>query len=195
MLFKQLILNGIADGVISVAFRRWKRASVKTGSRLHTPIGLLEIASIAVVTERDITESDAIRAGYSTREELFKEIDAFSDEGDIFRIEVIRFGDDPREQLRERDEITDAEFSDLRTRLERLDKASPHGPWTAKFLCLVTGHPGVRAAELAASIGWETEKLKLNVRKLKNLGLTISLGTGYRISPRGRMVMIKLGLE
>jgi hypothetical protein len=35
----------------------------------------------------------------------------------------------------------------------------------------------------------------LNVRKLKNLGLTISLGTGYRISPRGRMVMNKLGLE
>ena len=26
---------------------------------------------------------------------------------------------------------------------------------------------------------------KLHVRKLKNLGLTISLGTGYRLSPRG----------
>ncbi|TNJ64813.1 ASCH domain-containing protein [Paenibacillus hemerocallicola] len=194
MLFKQRILDGIADGVISVAFRRWKRASVKTGSRLHTPIGLLEITSIAVVPEREITETDAVRAGFSTRGELFKEIDSFSDEGDIFRIEVIRIGADPREQLRERDEMTDAEFADLRTRLERLDKASAHGPWTVKFLCLVNEHPGLRATDLAASIGWETEKLKLNVRKLKNLGLTISLGTGYRISPRGRMVMNKLGL-
>lgn len=195
MLFKQRILDGIADGVISVAFRRWRRAGVKQGSRLHTSIGLIEVTSIAVVTEREITETDAVRAGFSTRGELFKEIDSFSDEGDIFRIEVIRIGADPREQLRERDEMTDEEFADLRTRLERLDKASPLGPWTAKFLCLVNEHPGVRAANLAATIGWETEKLKLNVRKLKNLGLTISLGTGYRVSPRGRMAMNKLGLE
>jgi hypothetical protein len=76
-----------------------------------------------------------------------------------------------------------------------LDKASSLGPWTAEFLSLIDKHPGVRATELAAAIGWETEKLKLNVRKLKNLGLTISLGTGYRISPRGKTVMNRLNLK
>jgi hypothetical protein len=38
---------------------------------------------------------------------------------------------------------------------------------------------------LALELGREKEWLKGSVRKLKNLGLTISLGTGYRISPRG----------
>ena len=33
--------------------------------------------------------------------------------------------------------------------------------------------------------GFEKEWLKLNIRKLKNLGLTISHNVGYRLSPLG----------
>ena len=44
---------------------------------------------------------------------------------------------------------------------------------------------GVRAADLAESFGRETQPFKTDVRKLKNLGLTISLEVGYRLSPRG----------
>ena len=36
-----------------------------------------------------------------------------------------------------------------------------------------------------AGFGRETQPFKLDVRKLKNLGLTISLEVGYRLSPRG----------
>ena len=43
----------------------------------------------------------------------------------------------------------------------------------------------VRAADLAPSLGRETQPFKLDVRKLKNLGQTISLEVGYRLSPRG----------
>ena len=51
----------------------------------------------------------------------------------------------------------------------------------------VVGHryPGVRAPDLAASFGRETAPFKLDVRKLKALGLTISLQIGYRLSRRG----------
>jgi hypothetical protein len=42
-----------------------------------------------------------------------------------------------------------------------------------------------RAADLAASFGRETQPFKLDVRKLENLGLTLSLDVGYRLSPRG----------
>ncbi|RAV08896.1 ASCH domain-containing protein [Paenibacillus contaminans] len=192
MLFKNRILDGIADGTVSLAFRRWNKAAVKKGSRLHTSIGLLEIGDVTIVSDLDITEADAIRAGFSTRGELIKDINAFSREGDIFRIEVTRVGDDPRETLREQDDLTDEQFADLQNRLTRLDRAGSAGPWTAAFLKLIDRHPGVRSTELAAAIGWETENLKLNVRKLKNLGLTISLGTGYRISPRGKAVMNRL---
>jgi predicted DNA-binding transcriptional regulator YafY len=43
----------------------------------------------------------------------------------------------------------------------------------------------VRAAELAAELGLETQPFKRDVRKLKELGLTESLEVGYRLSPRG----------
>jgi hypothetical protein len=49
----------------------------------------------------------------------------------------------------------------------------------------IAERPGVRAADLAASLGRETQPFKLDVRKLKKLGLTLSLEVGYRVSPRG----------
>jgi hypothetical protein len=57
---------------------------------------------------------------------------------------------------------------------------------------LVASRPGVRAADLAASLGRETLPFKVDVRKLKELGLTESLEVGYRLSPRGRAVMRRL---
>jgi hypothetical protein len=51
----------------------------------------------------------------------------------------------------------------------------------------------VRAADLAASFGRERDPFKLDVRKLKELGLTESLRPGYRLSPRGRAVLESLG--
>ena len=41
----------------------------------------------------------------------------------------------------------------------------------------------------AASFGRDTQPFKVDVRKLKNLGLTYSLPVGYRLSPRGRAVL------
>jgi hypothetical protein len=49
----------------------------------------------------------------------------------------------------------------------------------------IAAHPATRAPDLAASFGRETAPFKIDVRKLKNLGLTISLTVGYRLSPRG----------
>jgi hypothetical protein len=52
-------------------------------------------------------------------------------------------------------------------------------------LRLIQRRPAVRAGDLADELGRERLPFKTDVRKLKNLGLTISLGTGYRLSPRG----------
>ncbi|WP_294276703.1 hypothetical protein [uncultured Chryseobacterium sp.] len=40
--------------------------------------------------------------------------------------------------------------------------------------------------------GFEKEWLKLNIRKLKNMGLTISHTVGYEISPLGSEYLKKL---
>ena len=52
-------------------------------------------------------------------------------------------------------------------------------------LDLIAAHPGRRAGDLAPMAGMELLDFKVRVRRLKDLGLTISLGTGYKISPRG----------
>jgi hypothetical protein len=50
---------------------------------------------------------------------------------------------------------------------------------------MIENHPGTRAPDLAAHFGRETQPFKTDVRKLKNLALTLSLKIGYRLSPRG----------
>ena len=52
-------------------------------------------------------------------------------------------------------------------------------------LALIAERPAVRAGDLAESLGRERLSFKADVRKLKNLGLTLSLEIGYRLSPRG----------
>jgi hypothetical protein len=74
---------------------------------------------------------------------------------------------------------------ELDARLARLDKASKRGPWTRQVLELIEAHPEVRAGDLAPHTGQELQDFKLDVRKLKALGLTLSFPVGYRLSPRG----------
>jgi predicted transcriptional regulator len=75
--------------------------------------------------------------------------------------------------------------SEIDQRLQRLDRSSPTGAWTRKTLLIIASAPGRRAAELADELDIDIVTFKRNVRKLKALGLTISLETGYRLSPRG----------
>jgi hypothetical protein len=65
--------------------------------------------------------------------------------------------------------------------------------WTARTLDLLARHRGVRAGDLAARLGMERLPFKTNVRKLKALGLTVSLDTGYELAPRGRASLAEFG--
>ena len=57
------------------------------------------------------------------------------------------------------------------------------------MLRAIGSQPGTRAVELAAGLGRTRDPFKLDVRKLKELGLTESLRPGYRLSPRGHAVL------
>ena len=60
------------------------------------------------------------------------------------------------------------------------------------MLQAIGDQPEVRAADLAPQLGRERLPFKLDVRKLKELGLTESLPRGYRLSPRGHAVLERL---
>ncbi|MET0461432.1 MAG: hypothetical protein ABW195_19450 [Ilumatobacteraceae bacterium] len=184
MLFDRPTMDAVAAGSVTVAFRRWKRPSVRAGGTQTTAMGVLAIDDVRVITPDEITDGDAVRAGSASREALLAEL--ARRDGELYRIEFHVAGPDPRIELRQRDELTAEEVDEIGRRLTRLDTASAHGPWTNTVLELIAARPAVRAGDLADELGRERLAFKTDVRKLKALGLTESLAVGYRLSPRGQ---------
>jgi len=193
MLFEQRRLwAGLADGTVTVTFRRWRQPRARAGARHRTPAGILAVDAVAEVDPAAISDDDARAAGFASLAELLRRLDRHGD-GPVYRVDFHHAGADPREALRQADDLPEAELAGLLGRLGRLDRAGRDGPWTAATLRLIGDRPGVRAADLAAAAGRDRHPFKTDVRKLKELGLTESLEVGYRLSPRGRALLARLG--
>ncbi len=190
MLFKRDTLDQIAAGRVTLAFRRWPRPEAKAGSTLRTGAGLLAIDAVEKITLKAIKERDAKSAGYQSRAALVEELG--ESEGDLYRIDFRRIGVDPLEVLRKEAKLTKKEMKSVIAALNRLDHASPSGAWTRKILRLIDKYPARREPDLAVSIGRDPMIFKRDVRKLKELGLTEALEVGYRLSPRGRVVLAEI---
>jgi hypothetical protein len=185
MLFLKRFWEPIALGEITVTFRRWKAQQVQAGRRYRTAAGIIEIELVSTWAEENITDADARQAGHADARSLVADLPVRPGLP-LYRIQFHVVEDpDPRAELAARADLTPAEIVEISQRLHRLDRASPHGPWTVAVLEMIEGHPGTRAPDLAAHFGRETQPFKTDVRKLKNLGLTLSLKVGYRLSPRG----------
>lgn len=191
VLIRLPVLERIAAGEIDTVFRRQKRPTVRAGGTLRTRVGMLTIIAVEPIDLDDVTDDDARRAGAADRQQVIGELTS-KPEGDFLRIRVGFAGDDPRLALRNADQLDDDDVAMLTARLDRLDRASSHGPWTRQMLQMISERPHVRAPDLAASVGRETLPFKNDVRKLKALGLTISHSPGYELSPRGHALLARL---
>jgi hypothetical protein len=183
--FEQRLRDGIHSGAIVLAFRRWKRSQVVPGRRYRTGIDTVEVDSVDVVEPSSVDASQAREAGYPSAAELLADL-----RGDpalpVYRIRLRRIdGPDPREELARADSLTEADVSAITSRLARMDRSSSRGPWTGAVLALIADQPGIVSTVLADAMGWQRQDFKLHVRRLKELGLTLSLDVGYRLSPRG----------
>ena len=181
------VLERIVSGEVSLVFRRWRRPTVRSGGSLRTARGVLRILDVVRVSEAEISERDAARAGFSSRAALLERLGAR--EGQLYRIAVEYGGADPRLALRQRDDLSAAEVEQIIDELRGLDIRAPAGPWTGRVLAAIEAQPGVVSRTLVELLDCDRDWLKPQVRKLKNLGLTVSLTTGYELSPRGRVVM------
>ncbi|MBX2896044.1 MAG: hypothetical protein KF763_11410 [Cyclobacteriaceae bacterium] len=194
MLIKAIHLQGIKSGTIKLAFRRWEKPAVKAGTLLKTFIGLVKVVRISTVKESQISKKDIQDAGFENKEQLLKSLRQ-NDNSNIYKIELRYHAEDPRIELRENTALTESAFADLKEKLVRLDKYSKQGLWTKKVLLAIKGNPKLRAVDLAKLTGFEKQWLKLNIRKLKNLGLTISHDVGYELSPLGGTFVKRLTRE
>jgi hypothetical protein len=183
--FEPRLREGLRDGSITVAFRRWRRVQVVAGHQYRTGDGIVLAKSVDTIAPDDITPALARDAGFADVQSAVADLRGDPD----LPLYCIRFrpvaGPDPREQLAATADLSDDEVRAISQRLARMDAASKRGPWTIAVLEQIASQPAVSSALLAPELDWDRPDYKLHVRRLKALGLTISLDVGYRISPRG----------
>jgi hypothetical protein len=204
MLLTNRVRDGVFSGQFDLAFRRWQKPTVKSGGRLRTALGEIEIVAVVIVDPGDISDEDAKRAGYlcadDVRSDLFRERTGSvrgrtakpTSESVIYRIEMAAGGADPRVALRSASKLPAEELEAVLARLAKMDapnQPSARRDWTRDTLELIEQWPARRAPELAEIMGLDTVVFKASVRRLKELGLTESLTVGYRLSPRGTTVL------
>ena len=181
MLFSMDSWPGIADGSITVTFRSWTRPQAKVGGRYRIGGMLIEATDVRQVRVSEITDGDARRAGATDRAALLSRLAA----GDlVWRVDFVFVGPDDR--ISRRNDTSSEDLTEVMARLSRLDR---QGAWTRQTLQLIERYPGIVSTTLARHANQERPAFKLNVRKLKELGLTESLEVGYRLSPRGEAVL------
>ena len=185
MRFEQRLRDGIHSGAIVLAFRRWKRSQVVAGRHYRTGTDMVEVESVDVVEPSSVDAAQAREAGYASVADLLADLP-----GDpalpVYRVRLRRLDEpDPRDELARAASLSEADVAAITARLARMDRSSSRGPWTGAVLALIADRPGVVSTVLAEAMGWQRQDFKLHVRRLKELGLTLSLDVGYRLSPRG----------
>lgn len=185
MLIERRHHQGIRDGTVTVMFRRWKRRQVTAGNTYRTAAGRVVVDEVTEVAPSRIRSADARAAGYPSVAAAVADLRGTP--GDpVFLVRLhLAEDEDPRAALAAATELSTEDIAEIARRLARYDEASTHGPWTEQTLAIIQRRPAVRAGDLAAELGREMLPFKVDVRKLKNLGLTLSLEVGYRLSPRG----------
>ena len=173
--------EGILKGRITVSFRNWKRPQAAVGGiyRLR-PRGAVRVTSVRAVRVADIAADDLRRAGFANAAAVAASL-RLPESATVTRVEF----ELTAEPAARPPPSLSAEA--VTARLQATDRRSA-APWTAAVLALVRARPATRAGDLAAAIGWDTQPFKANVRKLKALGLTQSLETGYRLTELGERV-------
>ncbi len=193
MLLKRPVLDRIADGSITEIYRRWKRPTVRAGGTLNTSVGQLDIVSVEEVSESDLDDAAARNAGFDTAGELVDSLRSGPDRT-LYRIGVAFAGEDPRIALRQRSGLSSEEVASLDRTFAGMDRGIDDNRLECvALLRLLEQNEGVRAPDLAVRLGVETKWFKARIRRLKTHGLTESLPVGYRVSPRGRAALRRLG--
>jgi hypothetical protein len=186
LLFKKPFWEGLTSGAITLTFRRWDKPHVRTGGRYRChPIGVLQVDSITRIRAGAITTADAQRAGFASLPALrayLEELGPLGDDDELWRVELHHGGDGDRVELALADTLSSDDVATIGKKLARLDKSKR---WTDATLAIIKKHPRVAASKLAKKLGRDTLPFKIDVRKLKKLGLTQSFEVGYEISPRG----------
>lgn len=183
----------IAGGRVTLTIRLWSRPQAKVGGRYNVGSVEIEVDDIELVPFGSITRSDVRRTGMADLEAVRKRAahaGPIDDDTLVYRIEFHVVG----KRLDPADRPADAKtVAEVIAKLDAMDARRGRGPWTRPTLRLIGNHPGTVSTELAAAMNRPRPEFKVDVRKLKALGLTESLEVGYRLTKLGRAVVRRSG--
>ena len=171
MLFQSRFHERIRTGEITCTVRIWLRPRVKAGGRYSLGAGAIVVDRIREGSFDDITPALARRCGFASVVDALKT----AKHGVGERVFIIDFHYDGKAGARTKPATGAVPVEEL--------------PWTRATLRAIAAKPAVRAASLARALGRPRDDFKRDVRKLKNLGLTFSLETGYRLTPKGEALL------
>jgi len=177
--------QAIARGELTTSFRTWKSPQAKVGGQYNIPpYGAIEVHEIRQLKASSVNRAALQRAGLKDAQALYDFLQIPPD-AHIYQVDFHFLDRSPVKQV-EHAAVDAAELERIIKRLQRMDKDQP---WTQQALRLISSHPGVGARVLAPQCDMELAVFKRNIRKLKSLGLTISLDTGYKLSARGEQLL------
>ena len=189
MLLKRTVLQAIARGDVTLAFRRWKKPSVRVDTRLRTDIGVLSILSVEALQESDVSEEDARAAGYSDRASLMAELST-QPQAQLYRIQLALGEPDRDLCLQDASNLTPEGLRHVQDELDQWDRSSPRRAWTRQLLRTIADLPQQSNVELAQRLRIDRDELKDQLRRLNDLGLIEPLHPGHRLSQRGLALLL-----
>jgi hypothetical protein len=186
VLFQSRFHDPIRRGEITRTVRIWKRPRVRIGGVYGLGAGAITVERIDEVEFDALTPTLARSCGFGSLVDLLKVAKHGAGER-VFLIEF-HYIDKPPERSSRENDIGEAAVAEVIRKLDAMDKRAQR-PWTRETLQAIAAQPGRRAGHLAAQFGRERLEFKADVRKLKALGLTISLEVGYRLSTLGEALL------
>jgi hypothetical protein len=188
MLFKAHFHQRIRSGEIRCTVRIWQRPHAKVGGRYALGAGAVVVDRIHETHADGITPALARRCGFTSVADALKT----AKHGTGERVFIIEFHYDGKARARSKPVtgvVSAEELAKVAQRLDAMDRRAQSGAWTQATLRAIEARPGVRAANLALALERPRDEFKRDVRKLKNLGLTLSLEIGYRLTPKGQALL------
>ncbi len=181
MQFTAEFKKAIAAGNVQLTFRNWQKPQARAGGCYNIPPhGAIEVEQISLCTLAEVTAGDLKQCGVADMEALRKLLRLTAGcppDLPLYRIKFRYLGAAAVKQPRT------AEQPDPERMIKRLPT------WAYSYLAAIAEHPGRRAGDLAPLFEMPLPAFKARVRRLKTRGLTISLDTGYRLSPLGKQVL------
>ena len=84
---------------------------------MKNEMGVIQVDDVEQVSEKSITDKDAIKAGYEDRGSLLKDLNKRT-EGSIYRVKLSYQSADPRIELREKTSLSEDEFKKIKMKLD-----------------------------------------------------------------------------